>query len=241
MLTTLSTNSMNPGHIALGSQALFKANRRLRPGLLAALALALYGAPATNAGSLPNEPLQFQAMAFKSAKSGNVEVMTQLLHGGFDINLPDETGQTPLIAATLAGQDKVARLLIDSRADVMSRTKKGMTALHAAAYVGDVAIAQMLIAHGADVNDQANVAGITPLHAAAEEDHPLVVKQLLKAGADVSRLEANGYSAGSRAGWREHWDVMRILLSGGDTCQPEDVAGAALHDKCIHLNDNAAN
>ncbi len=220
-------------------QVLFsgKTKGRVRRGLLAIVAVALSSAPAISAGTLPSDAQQLQVIAFKSARSGNVDVMAQALHGGIDINLRDETGQTPLIAATLAGQDKVARLLIDSKADIMLRTKKGMTALHAAAYVGDVVIAQMLIAHGADVNDQANVAGITPLHAAAEEDHPAVVKQLLKAGADVHRLEANGYSAGSRAGWREHMDVMRILLNSGDTCQPEDVAGATLHDKCIHLND----
>jgi uncharacterized protein len=218
-----------------------KANSPLRLSLLAVVAIALQSAQATSAETLPNDPQQLQASVFKLARTGDVDMMAQLLRRGIDINLHDETGQTPLIAAALAGQDDIARLLIDSKADLMARTQNGMTALHAAAYVGDVEIAQMLIAHGADVNDQANVAGITPLHAAAEEDRPAVVKQLVKAGADVSRVEVNGYSAGSRAGWREHWEVVRFLLNSGDTCQPEAVAGAWLYDKCTHLKPNASN
>jgi uncharacterized protein len=218
-----------------------KANSPLRRSLLAVVAIALQSAPPTRAETLPDDPQQLQAIVFKSARTGDADMMAQLLHRGIDINLHDETGQTPLITAALAGRDDIARLLIDNKADVMARTQNGMTALHAAAYAGDVEIAQMLIAHGADVNDQANVASITPLHAAAEEDHPAVVKQLVKAGADVSRLEVNGYSAGSRAGWREHWEVVRVLLRSGDTCQPEAVAGAWLHDKCTHLNPADSN
>jgi len=48
-------------------------------------------------------------------------------------------------------------------------------------------------------------------------------------------VEVNGYTAGSRAGWREHWDVVKLLLRAGDTCQPEAVAGAWLFNKCTHL------
>ena len=218
-----------------------RANSPLSLSLLAVVVMALQSAQAAGAETLPDDPQQLQAVVFKLARTGDVDMMAQLLSRGFDINLHDETGQTPLIAASLAGQDAVASLLIDSKADVMARTQNGMTALHAAAYVGDVEIAKMLIARGADVNDQANVAGITPLHAAAEEDHPAVVKQLVEAGADISRVEVNGYSAGSRAGWREHWEIVRFLLRSGDTCQPEAVAGAWLYDKCTHLNLNASN
>lgn len=215
-------------------------NNRLRRHLLAVVAIALSSVP-TRAETLPTDPQQLQAIVFKSAQKGDTDIMVHLLHSGVDINLHDETGQTPLITAALAGQVNIARLLIDNKADIMARTMKGMTALHAAAYSGDVEIATMLIAKGADVNDQANIAGVTPLHAAAEEDHSAVVKQLVKSGADISRLEINGYSAGSRAGWREHWEVVRFLLRSGDNCQPEAVAGAWLYDKCTHLNLNASN
>jgi uncharacterized protein len=210
-------------------------------GLLAAAFLSLQISPAASADSFPADPAELQVVVFRSAQTGDLATMTGLLDHGFDIDIRDETGQTPLITAALAGQDDIARLLIDNNADVMARTGNGMTALHAAAYVGDLAIAEMLIAHGAEVNDQANVAGITPLHAAAEEDHADVAAELLKAGADVALVEVNGYTAGSRAGWREHWDIVRLLMRAGDTCQPEALAGPWLYEKCTHLDLNASN
>lgn len=172
---------------------------------------------------------------FVLAKAGDTAGVEKLVAGGADINARDETGQTPLITAALARQDGVAEFLVSHGASLEARTKKGMTALHAAAYSGDKAIAEMLLKYGADVNDQANIAGITPLHAAAEENHADIVEALVKAGADIRLVEVNGYTAGSRAGWREHWDIVRYLLASGDICQPEAVAGAWLYEKCTHL------
>jgi uncharacterized protein len=205
------------------------------------VAIAPQAVSSAGGGHLLSDLLQLRTVVFEAVRTGDARGMPELLRQGIDVNMHDETGQTPLIAAALSGQVEIARILIDDKADVRARTQNGMTALHAAAYAGSVEIAQMLIAGGADVNDQANVAGITPLHAAAEEDRLAVATKLLEAGADVSRLEVNGYSAGSRAGWREHWDVVRILLRSGDKCQSEDVAGAWLFEKCTHLDLNASN
>ena len=217
------------------------ASRRLRWSLLAVAAMTLLPAISAQAGVIPNDEQQLRALIAKVAQTGDLNTMAKLLAAGMDINLQDKDGQPALITATLAGQDDMVRLLLDHKADVLARTQKGMTALHAAAYVGDLTAAKLLIAHGAEVNDQANIARITPLHAAAEEDHPDVVKQLVAAGADPKRVEVNGYSAGSRAGWREHWEIVRFLLRSGDTCQPEDLAGDWLYEKCTHLDLNASN
>ena len=218
-----------------------KLSWRLRCSLLAWATLSLLPALSAHAGVIPSDEQQVRALVAKVAQTGDLNMMAKLLAAGMDVNLEDENGQSALITATLAGQDDLARLLLDSKADVSARTQKGMTALHAAAYVGDLTIAKMLIKHGADVNDQDNIAGITPLQAAAEEDHPALVKELVAAGADPKKVEVNGYTAGSRAGWREHWEIVRLLLRSGDTCQPKDVAGDWLYDKCTHLDPNASN
>lgn len=218
-----------------------KSSWRLSCSLLAWATLTLLPGLSAHAGVIPSDEQQVRALVAKVAQTGDLNMMAKLLAAGMDVNLEDENGQSALITATLAGQDDLARLLLDSKADVSARTQKGMTALHAAAYVGDLTIAKMLIKHGADVNDQDNIAGITPLQAAAEEDHPALVKELVAAGADPKKVEVNGYTAGSRAGWREHWEIVRLLLRSGDTCQPKDVAGDWLYDKCTHLDPNASN
>ena len=206
-------------------------------GVLAAAALAWQLVPAARAesgsiaGTTPAE-----ASIFGVAEAGNLDALGRLLDGGASVNAQDSLGQTPLMVAILAKQDATAEYLIAHGADIGIRTAKGMTALHAAAYTGDVDLVAMLIDHGAAVNDQANIAGITPLHAAAEEDHLLAATKLVDAGADVSLTEVNGYTAGTRAGWREHWDVMKMLLASGDTCQSEAIDGAVLYEKCISQN-----
>jgi ankyrin repeat protein len=216
-------------------------SRRWRWSLLAVAAITLLPTLSAQAGVIPNDEQVLRALISKVAQTGDLKTMGELLKAGMDINLQDKDGQPALVTAILAGKHDMVRLLLDNKADVFGRTQKGMTALHAAAYVGDLEAAKMLIAHGADVNDQANIARITPLHAAAEEDHTDVVKQLVAAGADPKRVEVNGYTAGSRAGWREHWEIVRFLLRSGDACQPEDLAGAWLRDKCTHLDLNASN
>lgn len=217
------------------------ASRRLRWRLLIVAVMTLLPAISVQAGVIPNDEHQLRALIAKVAQTGDLNTMTKLLAAGMDINLQDVNGQPALITATLARQDDMVGLLLDHKADVLARTQKGMTALHAAAYVGDLTVVKLLIAQGAEVNDQANIARITPLHAAAEEDHPDVVKQLVAAGADPKKVEVNGYSAGSRAGWREHWEIVRFLLRSGDTCQPKDLAGNWLYEKCTHLDLNASN
>lgn len=218
-----------------------KASRPMRSILLAAAAIAVFMANPAGASSIPNDPQKVRAMLSEVARTGNLNAMSALLKDGIDLNLQDADGEPALVTATLAGQTDMVRLLLDNKADVMARSQKGMTALHAAAYVGNAMIVRILIEHGAIVDDQANIARITPLHAASEEDHLAVVKLLLAAGADPKRVEVNGYTAGSRAGWREHWDVVRFLLLSGDTCQPEELAGAWLRDKCTHLDLSASN
>ena len=213
----------------------------MRKKLAILSAVALLPVLSAQANVIPSDDQQVRILIAKVASTGDINTMSQMLAEGLDINLLDANGQPALVTAILSGQDDMALLLLDHHADVFARTQKGMTALHAAAYVGDAPIARTLIAAGADVNDQANIAGITPLHAAAEEDHLAVVKQLITAGADPKRVEVNGYTAGSRAGWREHWEIVSFLLHSGDTCQPVELAGAWLYDKCTHIDVTASN
>lgn len=203
------------------------------------VAAALAWQPLAAASAQSNSAAEAQpadAPILAAAKSGSMDILGQLLDGGASVNVQDEMGQTPLVVAILAGHGAAAKYLLAHGADVGIRTQKGMTALHAAAYTGDADLVAALIDHGAAVNDQANIAGITPLHAAAEEDRLLAANVLVKAGADVSLTEVNGYTAGTRAGWREHWDIMKMLLAAGDKCQPEAVDGTVLYNKCISQN-----
>jgi ankyrin repeat protein len=170
------------------------------------------------------------------ARRGDVEALKQSLDQGASLEQPNQTGETLLISAALAGQSAVAEVLIARGANVIARNHKGLTPLHAAAYAGHVNVAALLIDSGADVNDSENRLITTPLHLAAEENRLAVVELLIAKGAAVEAEEMNGYTAITQAGWREHWEVVVALKRAGANCQPESFTGEWLFSRCEKLN-----
>ena len=169
---------------------------------------------------------------FQAASSGNIEQLQHLVIGGSDVNQIGANKETPLTTAALAGQVAVVNYLLQRGATANGVNANGLTPLHAAAYAGHDQVANLLLSKGADVNNNGNRFGVTPLHMAAEENHQDVARVLLKGGADPGALEVNGYSPVSRAGWREHWEVVTLLLSQGGTCQDAEKVGDWLYEEC---------
>jgi len=167
-----------------------------------------------------------------AAKSGDLEQIQRLTVDGVDVNQKAARDETPLMIASLAGQGEIVNYLLQRGADIDARNASGLSSLHAAAYAGHTDIVKLLVAKGADVNDDANDFGVTPLHLASEENHIGTVQVLLRQGANASAIEVNGYSAMTRAGWREHWDIVQILLASGATCQQADKVGDWLYQEC---------
>ena len=167
-----------------------------------------------------------------AAKSGDLDQVQLLVVQGVDVNEKAIRDETPLIIASLAGNGEIVNYLLQRGANIYARNASGMTALHAAAYGGHTDIVLLLIAKGAKVNDASNRYGVTPLHVASEENHITTVQELLRHGADTAVLENNGYSAMSRSGFREHWDVLKVLLANGAVCQDADMVGDWLFQEC---------
>ena len=110
----------------------------------------------------------------------------------------DFTGQTPFLAAALAGDTTVMKLLLSYGADPMINTFQGTSALMAAAGVNWVvaqtytegpgpllAAVRMCQELGMDVN-QANSMGITALHGAANRGSDDIIQFLVDKGADLT-------------------------------------------------------
>jgi len=173
---------------------------------------------------------------FDAATTGDTVAMEHLLATGamVDARAPDQA--TPLITAALHGQEAVAKLLLSKGADVMARNSGGFTALHAAAYSGSAPIAALLLDNGAARDDAKNKAGTAPVFVAAEMNHPEVVELLIARGADVSQPESHGYSAITRAFWKGHTDMVRLLKRHGLTCQSPPLPPSD-YQKCLEVKD----
>ncbi len=167
-----------------------------------------------------------------AAKSGDLAQIQHLVVKGVDVNERTVIDETPLIIAALADNGEIVNYLLQRGADINAWNASGLTALHAAAYAGHTEIVSLLVAKGAVINDSSNRFGTTPLLVATEENHIETVSSLLKLGADVNAVEINGINATSKAGWREHWDVLKLLLANGATCQTIEIAGDWLFEEC---------
>jgi ankyrin repeat protein len=87
-----------------------------------------------------------------TAKANSVEIATLLLNGGAEIELPDDSENTPLMAAAKEGNAGVVQLLLARGADPNARNRYGDSVLHVAAFsmhCGAEAI-ELLLSEGAN-------------------------------------------------------------------------------------------
>jgi len=83
--------------------------------------------------------------------SGNIDALKQHIAAGTNINEKDPYGgSSPLISASLFGQTEIAKILIDSGADINIQNNDGSTALHVAAFFCRPEIVKMLLEKKAD-------------------------------------------------------------------------------------------
>ena len=172
---------------------------------------------------------------FDAASAGDINEVALLIAAGADVNAREgRDGATPLHAAALAGQPAVVEMLIAHGADVNAHNVGGFTPLHAAAYSGSVPAAKLLLDKGAAVNEAANKFGVTPLLVAGEQDNVAVAELLIARGADVSARERHGYTPLSRAFFKQHDDIVRLLKRYGATCQGPEVIGSEIgYRQCL--------
>src|SRR5262249_36567465 len=120
-----------------------------------------------------------ETLLMTAARSGNAEVVEQLVSKGANVNAKATRGQTALMWAVAQHHTEVVKVLLEHHADIQMRTQEwsqvwqtgpdqdihpdyhatirhgGDTALLFAARSGDLEIARLLVAAGANVNDTA--------------------------------------------------------------------------------------
>jgi len=126
----------------------------------------------------PNNALRM----YQAIENNNERAIQILINAGFDVNQPDEFGNTPLHWAVKNNNERAVQILIDADADVNQPDEDGNTPLHWAVKNNNERAMQILIDAGADVN-QANKFDNTPLYRAVENNNKRAVQILIDAGA----------------------------------------------------------
>jgi uncharacterized protein len=153
-----------------------------------------------------------------AAREGSLKVATLLLSQNktlVEARTPQD--ESVLMMAALAGNEALAKALIDKGADV---NKPGWTPLHYAATKGHAGIAKLLLEHHAYI-DAESPNKSTPLMMAAMYGTFEVVKLLVEEGADVSLKNEKGLTALDFAKIANRPDAQTYLAKVMDARRPK--------------------
>ena len=153
-----------------------------------------------------------------AAKNGSAAVVRLLLEAGLNPNDPGHnvnSGETPLMLASRAGQTEAVSVLIAAGANVDAQESwNGQSALMWAGAEGHASTLNLLIAAGANIHTRSN-SGATALLFAARKGSLEGVRTLLAAGSDVNVQRPDGASPLLVAVINGHEDLVDLLLEAG--------------------------
>ena len=97
-----------------------------------------------------------------AAGTGDFQAVKSLLEMGRSINEQDSFGATPLLVATVAGQEEMVDYLLDHSADPKIEAKDGYSLLHGAAFSGKKSLIRKMLSFGLEINQRYGPDQITP-------------------------------------------------------------------------------
>lgn len=152
-----------------------------------------------------------------AAATGALSCVSLFLELGFDIDVRDAEGDSPLICSLISQSPRVdvAMFLIASGANVNHCNNINFTALMAAAKAGCHDVIEALVQKGADVNTVCNEDGSTALILAASKGNQATARFLVQHGAAVAPVLSDGRSALHLACQRNLIPLARFLLEHG--------------------------
>mmetsp|Transcript_10835 Transcript_10835/g.16142 ORF Transcript_10835/g.16142 Transcript_10835/m.16142 type:complete len:325 (-) Transcript_10835:105-1079(-) len=123
----------------------------------------------------------------EAARIGNVDMVTDLVENGADVDAKDEKDRTPLHFASRNGHLAVVKFfVIEAKANAEAKDKWDRTPLHLASRNDHLAVVKFLVMEAKANVEARNNYGETPLHWASESGQLAVVKYLmLEAKANV--------------------------------------------------------
>jgi hypothetical protein len=149
------------------------------------------------------------------SRQGNVELVTQMLEAGVNVDSAQEDGCTSLWLAAEHGCTDIARMLLQHRANpLVTKNPGNISALFISAQNGHATVVDLLLHHGANPNTAKN-SGATPLFIAAQQNHADIVRSLLRAGANHSAATSNGVTPLMIAAFQGNVQCVRLLLAAG--------------------------
>lgn len=139
--------------------------------------------------------------------TNDIFVLRCLIENGADVNLPISKENTTILFEVVSDENEnleMAKLLLDSKADVNARRKDESTPLM---FACSEKMAKLLLDYGADINAQ-DEQGLTALmHTRVDE----IGCELIKAGANIHLKDIKGMSALQHSMRKKHLQCVQYL------------------------------
>lgn len=146
-----------------------------------------------------------------ASEAGYFEVIETLLHAGVEVDKHANCGTTALRLASIHGDIKLVKLLIDHKANVNANGIYG-TPLNTAVHSENLEIVRYLIQNKADVNLGDTVENLTPLMLAVQIGNFEIIEALLDANAEVNKQAKSGTSALQLAALDGNINFVKLLV-----------------------------
>ncbi|XP_071951058.1 uncharacterized protein [Antedon mediterranea] len=153
--------------------------------------------------------------------TSNVTVLLQRLH---NINIKDESGQTPLICAANSGRLDIVIECLRLGGNVRAMDEDKWTPLICAAKEGHTEVVEALLDNDANVN-HADTNGWTALMWASYKGHADIVRALVERNAYTNVQAQHGVTPIIWSAGRGHTAVVKILLEHGAKADSSDKYG----------------
>jgi ankyrin repeat protein len=146
-------------------------------------------------------------------------ILTKLLQQGFNIDVQDNLGRTPLHRSCLNNYPELIRFLLERGANKTIAENEGFYPVHLAASKGNVEALIALAEYDSSLLEQVsiNTSGFTPLLCAAQYGQSMVAEYLLSQNIDVNKARADtGSTPLYMAIGHKFLDTVRKLLPSSD-------------------------
>ena len=128
-----------------------------------------------------------ETLLHKAAMYNSIRCIGNLIEEGLDVNIVDESNNTPLMTALGQGNFRATSLLIEKGASLKTRARWAPM-IRLAIYGGNIEIIKLLVKKGVDINEVSEGFSSTPLKYALAQPDKEIAEYLMSIGA---KLEAD--------------------------------------------------
>ena len=185
-------------------------------------------------GEKPDERIErmLERAQAKMPPPATRETIRILAQAGADIEIRDEQGQTPLIAAAMKGNLVAVETLLELGAGIEAKDELGFTPLLCAVEQGSLEVVKELERHGADFN-AVNKDGRGVLHNVNR--HVEVLRYLLAKGLPVDTKSENGVTPLTFLAVNGDEEIASILLEAGAEVNATTEQGGFDGNTALHM------